>query len=607
MLRTKWFIGAAALVALVVAAGSASARPLSVEVWTDRGDDHVYNPGDAMQVRAKSNDDAYLLVYEIDSEGIVKVLFPFRRAAGMVEGKSTLMLPPEDSDFELAVESATGLGYIVAIASRRPFGELPWYLRQYDPQAASLGYEGAQGDVEGFDDEGKVMGDPTVAIERIRVAVLGTDTSPEDFATAYTTYYVGHEVRYPRYLCNDCHQPNHWGWWDGYDPYFTTCSVIDFRVNWNWCWGPCMWSAHTPYYYYVVRPDCPPYYYPYYANNTRWSSWGGTTQWNDLWGGPLTRYKSAPPVGYVPPPTKSGDYPRTTPPGWVATKTAGAGYAPAGKSGYGGGKTAPGGSAYKPGAGTPQKPSGYDKGGAPASRGGKGGPAFEPPKQATPKSDRPKYEQPKDNQPKGDQGGDRSKGDQGNSGSQKGSQPKYDTPPKAGPQKGGDAPKYSPSSGKSGSMRTLGAYRPKSEGSGSRTTLEKPQQGYRSRPGDAQPLDRQSYGSRTGGGNALSRYEKSRSGGGSPARYEQSRPGGAPVAYERSRPGNGSPARYEQSRSGGGSPAKYQQSQPSRASNSSQGQYSAPARSSGGSGEAPARQSHGGGGGGGGGGRTKGR
>ena len=188
MLRTKWFIGAAALVALVVTAGSASARPLSVEVWTDRGDDHVYNPGDAMQVRAKANDDAYLLVYEIDSEGIVKVLFPFRRAAGMVEGKSTLQLPPEDSDFELAVESATGLGYIVAIASRRPFGELPWYLRQYDPQAANLGYEGAQGDVEGFDDEGRVMGDPTVASaetgERIwAAAVAGVVEFLADFRT----------------------------------------------------------------------------------------------------------------------------------------------------------------------------------------------------------------------------------------------------------------------------------------------------------------------------------------------------------------------------------------------------------------------------------------
>ena len=597
MLRTKWFIGAA-LVALVVTAGSASARPLSVEVWTDRGDDHVYNPGDAMKVRSKANDDAYLLVYEIDSEGIVKVLFPFRRAAGMVEGKSTLELPPEDSDFELAVESATGLGYIVAIASRRPFGELPWYLRQYDPQAANLGYEGAQGDVEGFDDEGRVMGDPTVAIERIRVAVLGTDTAPEDFATAYTTYYVGHEVRYPRYLCNDCHQPNHWGWWDGYDPYFTTCSVIDFRVNWNWCWGPCMWSAHTPYYYYVVRPDCPPYYYPYYANNTRWSSWGGRTQWNDLWGGPLTRYKSAPPVGYVAPPTKTGEYPRTTPPGWVATKTAGAGYSPAGRSGYTGGKQPPGGSAYKPGAGsTPQNPSG--KGGSPASRGGgKSAPAFEPPKQGTPKSDRPKYEQPKDNQPKGEQGGDRSKGDQGNSGSPKSSQPKYDPAPRSAPQKGGDTQKIPPSGGKSGSMRNYGAYREKSDGYGSRAANDVarqdfPRQDYRSRSNAAQPLDRRSYNSRTGDGGGMAKYDRLRQGGGSPARFEQSRQGGA------------RPARYEQSRQGGGSPASYQRSEPSRSSNNSQRQYSAPARSGGG-GQAASRPSHGASGGGGGG-RTKGR
>lgn len=329
MLRTKWVSGlGAGVAALLLAAGTAAARPLSVEVWTDRGDDAVYSPGEVMQVKARTNDDAFLLVYEIDSEGRITVLFPFRRGAGMIEGRSTLRLPPEDSRYELTVEQATGQGYLVAIASREPFRELPWYLRPFDPQGESIGYEGRHDEIEGFDEDGRVLGDPTVAIERVRRAVLGPDAELDDFATSYATYYVGHQVRYPRYLCYDCHRPNRWAWWDGFDPYWTTCSVIDFRVNWNWCWGPCMWSSHTPYYYYVVRHDCPPRYRYWYDRHDRWSSWDGSRRWNDLWGGPLTRHKSAPPVGYIPPPpTKGGDNPRSTPPGYIKspTRTAGGG------------------------------------------------------------------------------------------------------------------------------------------------------------------------------------------------------------------------------------------------------------------------------------------
>ena len=57
MLRTKWVPGAAVALAVMLAAGAATARPLSVEIWTDRGDDAVYQPGNNMQVKARSNDD----------------------------------------------------------------------------------------------------------------------------------------------------------------------------------------------------------------------------------------------------------------------------------------------------------------------------------------------------------------------------------------------------------------------------------------------------------------------------------------------------------------------------------------------------------------------
>lgn len=322
-LKSRWIpIALAAFVSAAPLPAAAASRALSVEVWTDRGDDAVYQPGEAMQVKVRANDDAYLLVYEIDSEGHVAVLYPWRRGSNLVEARRTYRLPPEKSGYELAVESATGQGYVVAIASRRPFRDLPWYLRTFDPQAEGNGYEDRKDDTEGFDESGKVVGDPMVSMERIRRRVLAALDATDDFATSYASYYVGHEVRYPRYLCSDCHRPGRWAWWDGFDPYYSRCSVFDFRVNWNWCWGPCMWGGHVPYYYYVVRSDCPPGYRGWYDDRSRWSSWDGHDRWNQLWGDNLHRQKSAPPVGYTPPPSTKPAWnpnggPVNNPPGYL--------------------------------------------------------------------------------------------------------------------------------------------------------------------------------------------------------------------------------------------------------------------------------------------------
>ena len=315
-------LGAASLL-LAFAVVPALARGTGVEIWTDRGDDAIYEPGDPMRVKVRTSEDAYLLVYEIDSEGAVNLLYPWKRGAGRIEARRTLRLPEDQSDYNLVVERSTGQGFIVAVASDHPFIELPWFLRPFDPQAAAVGYEGDPGerdkDEEGFDDKGHVVGDPYVAMERIRRRVMDRPGDTQGFSSAYTTYYVHEQVRYPRYLCNDCHRPNQWAWWNGFDPYYTHCSVVDFRVNWSWCWGPQMWTSYLPYYYYVVRSDCPPRYQHYYTDRTRFSSWDGWNRFNELSGGHLRRFKPPlQPVGYTPPPPRGTIWRQgQTPPGFV--------------------------------------------------------------------------------------------------------------------------------------------------------------------------------------------------------------------------------------------------------------------------------------------------
>jgi Domain of unknown function (DUF4384) len=316
----------ALLVGLLIAPAPGYTRGLGIELWTDRGSDAVYQPGNVIQIKTRASDDAYLLVYEIDSEGYVHVLYPYRGSNGFIEGRSTYRVPPDNSGLELVVEKTTGQGYIVAIASREPFDNLPWYLRPYDPQAEGVGYSGREDEEDGVTADGQIVGDPFVQMERVRRRVIGSPNDNDAFATAYTTYYVHEQVRYPRYICYDCHRPNHWAWWDGFDPYYTSCSVFDFRVNWEWGWGPRYWYGSVPYFLYVPRPDCP----PRYRYRTSYSSWDGWGRWQSLWGGHLTRYKTPPPQGYIPP----DKYPRgivgdprwkdgkPTPPGFLVSDQA---------------------------------------------------------------------------------------------------------------------------------------------------------------------------------------------------------------------------------------------------------------------------------------------
>jgi hypothetical protein len=285
--------------AMLLAAPGAQAR-VGVEVWTDRGQDAVYRPGDLMQVKVRASDDAYLLVYEIDTEGNVLVLFPFHGQSGFVEGRRTLLVPDEGSNFELAVEKATGEGFIVALASAEPFRELPWFLRPYDPRSEGVEYEGQPEDEDGVTADGRIVGDPFVAMERIRRRTVSTPGDAGSFGTGYVSYYVHERVRYPRYLCNDCHRPGRYAWWDGFDPYYTSCSVVDFRINWGWSWGPSYWFGDAPYFCYVLRTDCSPRWRHGWSGPW-YSSWDGWSRWNTMWGGPLVRYKSPPPVGYIPP------------------------------------------------------------------------------------------------------------------------------------------------------------------------------------------------------------------------------------------------------------------------------------------------------------------
>src|SRR5258706_9889662 len=96
---------------LAIGPASARAASLSVDVWSDRGDAAVYRPDESIEIGVRANDDAFMLVYEIDSEGYVHLLYPHGHHTPFLEGRTTLHLPEGDSE-RLAVQGPVGEGYI---------------------------------------------------------------------------------------------------------------------------------------------------------------------------------------------------------------------------------------------------------------------------------------------------------------------------------------------------------------------------------------------------------------------------------------------------------------------------------------------------------------
>ena len=231
-----------------------AAIDLRVGVWTGRAADEVYRKGDAMTVGFQTNADAYAVVYHIDAEGRVTVLWPRSRMDdGFVFGGHEYQLPVQGGP-ALRAAQVEGEGFVEAVVSRYPFDLRALQLDfHHEPTAEPVDF--------------RVVGDPFLAINEVNFAITGLENAEDHVVTNYAAYYVHREVDHPRYLCGQCHFD------DGpqYDPYGDTCSLnisVDYRWNNGW------WSSYGYY---------PVYYNPCYVYVDPWTWRPWVNFWYDPW------------------------------------------------------------------------------------------------------------------------------------------------------------------------------------------------------------------------------------------------------------------------------------------------------------------------------------
>ena len=244
---------------------AAHAPRLDIDVWTNKEEGGVYRQGEGMRVFFRPSADAYVLIYNIDTEGYIHLVYPYDPDdPDRVEGGRTYQVPSRNDPYDLVADGPAGIEYLVAIASPFPFRDLPWYL--------TGGYEGRQTDDEYGDDDdngdsGVIVGDPYIGMDRVvrRVVPRGRE---DEVATADTYFYIERHVDYPRYVCADCH--SYGGW---FDPYGDVCSVVDIRIDAGWAhFRPLRYRTLRPRYFYMVRSTAPT---RYRAWKDRWSSVDG--------------------------------------------------------------------------------------------------------------------------------------------------------------------------------------------------------------------------------------------------------------------------------------------------------------------------------------------
>ncbi len=194
-----------------------------VRVWLE--DDRTFRRGDRARVSFRTEEDAYVTVVRIDTDGRMRIIYPERPSYEHRVAGGRIYSVQGVSDGSFRIDDGAGMGYIFAIASWDRFD----FERAFDSPFHQVGY--------------RVRGDPYEAVSSLAEEMLPYRDAL--YSTHAAEYYVDNHRDYPRYSCNECHfggsHPGHW------HPHLHTCPFIRLVI----------FGGHHHHHY----PDYYPYYY----------------------------------------------------------------------------------------------------------------------------------------------------------------------------------------------------------------------------------------------------------------------------------------------------------------------------------------------------------
>jgi len=190
-------------------AAAAPGGALEARVWLDRGPDPVLHRGDGVRLYYRTSEDAFVAIFQIDTNGGTRLLFPRspEESHSIRAGRDYRLLFPRSPYWE--VEDDPGTGFFFIVASAEPLDYAFFGYSHFD-RGWDISRIGRQ-----------VYSDPYVAIGSYAAALVAGQAYAMDFAA----YHVGKAYDHPRFLCYSCHGFMPFSSWD---PYQYACS--QFRV-----------------------------------------------------------------------------------------------------------------------------------------------------------------------------------------------------------------------------------------------------------------------------------------------------------------------------------------------------------------------------------------
>jgi hypothetical protein len=174
-------------------------RGVSIDLADPTGS--VYQNGEAVSFMLESDNDAYVIVFNIDTEGYVHLLVPHEGEAAARLAANRRYPIPQSPDEELLVGGKRGMEFVFAVSVRdrdaiadREIAR--FHESEYGPENQRI----------------RIEGDPFTAANQIASQLIRGIRYSAGVSLAYTYFFMGEAVDYPRYMCLDCYET-------GADPY----------------------------------------------------------------------------------------------------------------------------------------------------------------------------------------------------------------------------------------------------------------------------------------------------------------------------------------------------------------------------------------------------
>jgi len=192
--------------------GNAARVPVEVRIWLDRGGDIPLQRGDRARVYYRSAQDAYVAVFRVDTDGVLRLVFPSnpQEEHRLRGGRDYRLLFQGAGDW--AVDEVSGVGYFFILASAAPF-EWGRFAMSSGSGEWALSATGVA-----------LRQDPHLALDEMADLLMGGATG-RSYGLDFTTYHVGQSYSYPRFLCYQCHTARPVAQWN---PYRLACD--DYRI-----------------------------------------------------------------------------------------------------------------------------------------------------------------------------------------------------------------------------------------------------------------------------------------------------------------------------------------------------------------------------------------